>query len=248
MNSWKSEDGKLDRLVAVSQDRWKQAQAAEAEYWADTAGSVYQSLHELTEHYQQAAGRVAEMLAGRSGLEAIEIGIGPMGIGFLQVYAAANCSRIVGVEPLEIGPLAMEDPALVEYLRALRARAEVLRIRAENLPMAPASFDLACCINVLDHTGQPWAVTAELARVVRQGGLLVLAVHTRSSLGRCKWQIDRRLHRQNLFYRAHPHAFLWRQVDARLRKDWDVQWCDRPGLRDRLLGHQVMSTWILKRR
>jgi ubiquinone/menaquinone biosynthesis C-methylase UbiE len=230
------------------QDRWKRAQAAEAEYWAGTSRNVYQSLHELTEHYQQAAARVVEMLAGKSGLEAIEIGVGPMGIGFLQVYATANCSRIVGVEPLAIAPLDMEDRALVEYLRTLRTRAEILRIPAENLPMAPASFDLACCINVLDHTDQPQAVMAELARVVRPGGLLVLAVHTRSLLGLCKWQIDRRRHPEELFYRAHPHTFLWRQANARLQQEWQVQWCDRPRLRARVLGHQVMSTWILKRR
>jgi SAM-dependent methyltransferase len=228
--------------------RWHEAQQAEAQYWAGTLQSPYQALMELSEHDRQAATRLPNFLADKAKLAAIEIGVGPMGIGFLSVYAADKCSRIVGIEPLPILPLELPDAALSQYLRALRDRVQIVQAKAEKLPLEDNSFDLACCINVLDHTDMPAAVLAELGRVVRPGGLLVLAVHTRSWLGLCKWQIVRRMHAQELFYRAHPHAFLWGQLQGRLQGLWNLLWCDRPCALERWVGHQRMSTWILQRR
>jgi SAM-dependent methyltransferase len=188
------------------------------------------------------------MLSGRTGLSAIEIGVGPMGVGFLSVYVGEHCGRIVGVEPLPIAPPAIADAGLAAYLQALRGRVQILQAKAEQLSLADASFDLACCINVLDHTDAPEKVLVELARLVRPGGLLALAVHTRSVLGLGKWQIDRRLHAGDLFYRAHPHAFLWPHVARLLRPQWETIWCDRPRSKERAVGHQRMSSWILRKR
>lgn len=228
-------------------DQWSQAQQAESEYWAQTPGSTYQCLHELTEHYRRAYEGLDLFVKGEQ-LEAIEIGSGPMGIGFLPVYAAQKCRRIIGIEPLAVMPLELTDPALCEYLQTLRSRVEMLGVKAECLPLEGKQFDLGCCINVLDHTDQPGEVLSELARVIRPGGVLIIAVHTRSLLGLAKWQIIRRLHKNELFYRAHPHAWLWSQVNMMLRRDWELLWCDRPALTQRLLGHQQMNTWFLRRR
>lgn len=46
---------------------------------------------------------------------------------------------------------------------------------ARRLPVADGAVDVAFSSNLLEHVEDPWAVGAELARVVRPGGLLVLS-------------------------------------------------------------------------
>jgi SAM-dependent methyltransferase len=45
---------------------------------------------------------------------------------------------------------------------------------AEGLPFAAGSFDLVLCTQVLEHLPDPATATAEMARVLRPGGVLVL--------------------------------------------------------------------------
>ena len=42
----------------------------------------------------------------------------------------------------------------------------------EALPLSDASADLVVCTNCIDHTDDPWAVMAEIARVLQLGGWL----------------------------------------------------------------------------
>ncbi|HVP30466.1 MAG TPA: methyltransferase domain-containing protein [Myxococcota bacterium] len=51
-----------------------------------------------------------------------------------------------------------------------------------RLPFADASFDAALCKGALDHFDQPEAAIAEMARVVRPGGRVVLAIANFDSL------------------------------------------------------------------
>ncbi len=46
---------------------------------------------------------------------------------------------------------------------------------ARRLPLSDGSVDVAFSSNLLEHVDDPWGVAAELARVVRLGGLLVLS-------------------------------------------------------------------------
>lgn len=45
---------------------------------------------------------------------------------------------------------------------------------AEDIPLPDASFDAVVCTQVIQHTPQPWRAVAEMARVLRPGGRLVL--------------------------------------------------------------------------
>jgi len=78
-----------------------------------------------------------------------------------------------------------------------RAGSGLLWVRAwsESLPFADASFDAAFCKGALDHFDDPARCLAELARVVRPGGRVVLAVANFASLG-CRVQraLDRLAH------------------------------------------------------
>jgi ubiquinone/menaquinone biosynthesis C-methylase UbiE len=53
-------------------------------------------------------------------------------------------------------------------------RVYLLHAPAEQLPFPDASFDLVTCLEALEFMRQPKAVLAELIRVTRPGGLLVL--------------------------------------------------------------------------
>jgi ubiquinone/menaquinone biosynthesis C-methylase UbiE len=48
---------------------------------------------------------------------------------------------------------------------------------AENLPFASESFNVALCIQVLEHTLEPERVVLEIARVLKPGGYVFLSTH-----------------------------------------------------------------------
>jgi SAM-dependent methyltransferase len=49
--------------------------------------------------------------------------------------------------------------------------------RAESLPFDENSFDCAICTQVLEHSANPWAVSAEIFRILRPGGVAFVSTH-----------------------------------------------------------------------
>lgn len=66
--------------------------------------------------------------------------------------------------------------AAAEHLRAARADGQVrlTRARAERLPLAAAQFDAALTIWVLEHVPEPAQILAEMVRVLKPGGRVIL--------------------------------------------------------------------------
>ena len=64
----------------------------------------------------------------------------------------------------------------VTHARALNADVgvEYLVADAETLPFEDGSFDVVCCLEVIEHVADPRACLSELARVVHAGGHVVL--------------------------------------------------------------------------
>ena len=62
------------------------------------------------------------------------------------------------------------------------SRIEVTLGDALALPYPTASFDAAVCVRVIHHFGDPAPLLAELARVVRPGGILVLEYANKRNL------------------------------------------------------------------
>jgi SAM-dependent methyltransferase len=58
---------------------------------------------------------------------------------------------------------------------ARRTKADVL-YDGKQLPFEDRSFDTVLSIQVLEHTPRPWELLAEMARVLRGGGLLIMTV------------------------------------------------------------------------
>lgn len=79
--------------------------------------------------------------------------------------------RVVGID------LRMEDVRRVPTAFAGRLAGD-----AQRLPFAPRAFDAVICLEVLEHLPNPAAACAEVARVLRPGGLFVASVPNRGLL------------------------------------------------------------------
>jgi ubiquinone/menaquinone biosynthesis C-methylase UbiE len=101
-------------------------------------------------------------LGGRPGLEALDIGCGT---GFLSLELAARGHRVTGIDfASEMLAIAKEKAA------AAGASVRFEHADAENLPFAPASFDLVITRHVLWTLPHPETALSEWIRVLRPGG------------------------------------------------------------------------------
>lgn len=106
------------------------------------------------------------------------------GIGTLGAHISASVGSFRGID---VAP----DMVAVARLRDPRGMYDAYD--GTTLPYAPATFDVACTINVLHHIDVPGRprFMAEMERVVRPGGLLVIIEHnpwnplTRLAVRRC---------------------------------------------------------------
>jgi ubiquinone/menaquinone biosynthesis C-methylase UbiE len=100
-----------------------------------------------------------------------EVVVGDLGCGSGRIAAtvAPYARSVVAVD---------SSPEMLEVARARLAgfgNVEVVQGRIEELPLAPASLDLALVVHLLHHVVDPTAALAEVARVLRPGGRVVVA-------------------------------------------------------------------------
>jgi SAM-dependent methyltransferase len=81
------------------------------------------------------------------------------------------------VDLARIGQVSAIEPSLPSYEKARSRRiGSVLQASLEEMPFSEASFDLATCLDVIEHVRDDVAGLATLRRVVRPGGFLVVTV------------------------------------------------------------------------
>ena len=97
--------------------------------------------------------------------------------GFMAEAMATRGANVTGIDPA------------AEAIAAARshARASGLRIAydigvGEELPYADASFDAVICVDVLEHVRDLGRVLAEVARVLRPGGLILFDTINRNPM------------------------------------------------------------------
>jgi SAM-dependent methyltransferase len=109
------------------------------------------------------AERVARFVAVRGDERAVDVGAGA---GALALALAPRVREVVAVD------------VVPELLEEARKRApgnmEVVEADATSLPFSPDSFDLAGTLRTLHHVARPELVIAELVRVTRPGGTLLV--------------------------------------------------------------------------
>ena len=97
--------------------------------------------------------------------------------GFMAEALHARGARVTGIDPAE------------QAIAAARAHAGTRDIRydvgvGESLPYADASFDAVVCVDVLEHVSDLGQVLAEIARVLRLGGVFLFDTINRNPLSR----------------------------------------------------------------
>lgn len=115
---------------------------------------------------------VADVLEQELDLRASRILDVGTGEGEIVASCLARGADAVGVEP---------DPDAVAVARAVVSAEghdpeRIVEGAGERLPFADASFDAVVCHNVLEHVDDVDATVAELVRVARSGGLLLVSV------------------------------------------------------------------------
>jgi ubiquinone/menaquinone biosynthesis C-methylase UbiE len=133
----------------------------EAEGWSANAGGYDRLTGRITIQVTEA---LLDAAAVAAGAELLDVGCGP---GHLCAAAARRGARVTGVD-------------LAEGMVALARRTYPgLRFReadAEALPFPDGAFDAVVGAFVVNHLPEPEDGVAELARVLRPGGRIVLAM------------------------------------------------------------------------
>jgi SAM-dependent methyltransferase len=139
----------------VTDDPTRRRFSASARFMADVTERTAPELAEELQRFCELAGAERVLDAGT-------------GSGTFTLALAPNVREVVGLDPV---------PELLEHARRLaegKTNVSFVEGDATALPFAADSFDLATCARTLHHVDRPELVVAELARVVRPGGGLLL--------------------------------------------------------------------------
>ncbi|MFA7601787.1 MAG: methyltransferase domain-containing protein [Novosphingobium sp.] len=135
----------------------------------------------VNQHTQQASGYAsltrsmgsgrpsrAALIGARPDDELLDIACGP---GSLTLELAPHVARATGLDI---------TPAMLDQARAAQARADVANVAwvagdGAALPFADGAFSLVTCSAAFHHFEQPTAILAEMARVCRPGGRIVVS-------------------------------------------------------------------------
>jgi ubiquinone/menaquinone biosynthesis C-methylase UbiE len=110
------------------------------------------------------AARLDALLVLHGDERVLDVGAGTGALAF------ALAPRVQSVVALDA------DPAMVERARAAApANVEAVQGDGEQLSFPPSAFDVAGSLRTLHHTPRPELLVAELARVVRTGGTILVA-------------------------------------------------------------------------
>jgi SAM-dependent methyltransferase len=162
--------------------------------WFDTRWGRYAFAVELAA-IERAAGRL-------DGLRVLDAGCGT---GRFTAVLERRAARLAGVDL---------DPAMLT-VAGRRVRAPLLAADADELPFRDEAFDVTIAVTVCEFTASPAALVAELARVTRPGGRVVIGALNRRSpwglarrpqLRRPPWQAARFLTRRQLRALGAPHG------------------------------------------
>ncbi len=109
-----------------------------------------------------------------SGKKVLDVGCGNGYV--LSRYARAGAD----VQGVDITPKAIELSRRRFELQGLKGRFD--EANAEALPFADATFDLVCSMGVLHHTPDTAKAVAEIHRVLKPGGRLIVMFYHRNSV------------------------------------------------------------------
>lgn len=128
--------------------------------WARRYDSYANSLIALEEPFVHAL--LGDDLAGRRVLDVA------CGTGRHTAVLAARGARVTGLDP---------NPAMLAVARAKCPQVEFREGRADAIPFEPGAFDLVLCALLMEHLPDVRPALAEMHRVARPGGAVLVSVY-----------------------------------------------------------------------
>lgn len=175
--------------------------------------------------YKAMAEAVAKYALERSGqLDLLDVGVGRgRSLRFIEGEGVAERFRFYGVDN--------SDRRLESVYRPSRWRLVKADVEA-GLPYAADAFDVCLCEQVLEHLDRPAVVVAEIARVLRPGGLAILGVPTfpPGAAGLRQWAVQT-LRRRFGIRRSHCQTFTCRSFVKLVEGGGLLSVVDRRGFR-----------------
>jgi ubiquinone/menaquinone biosynthesis C-methylase UbiE len=107
--------------------------------------------------------RHIDLLAPQAGWRVADVGCGP---GAFAEALSARGAQVTAIDSAR---------AMLEAVGARGLGCELVQADALALPLADASHDAACLVQVLEYVDDPVAALREAARIVRPGGMLLAA-------------------------------------------------------------------------
>lgn len=198
---------------------WRLAQKNELSIWEMTAKStelVVSELFESSELQIFIKSKLGDIEV--EGKKILEIGIGPLGIGWTGLFGSKNKEFNVAVEPLPILTVKTGLQGFDEFIKNLQNRVTVVSGKGENLEFPSESFDIVVCNDVVDHVSDCHLVLQEGFRVLKKGGLFIFSVNVFSVFGMAKWHVytkNRYPASKNVL--CHPHSFIFSTISKVLK-------------------------------
>jgi SAM-dependent methyltransferase len=187
-------------VKAVSPDRWNASQRLELDFWKHwTKAAPYQNL-DIPKYWSEELARFGATGDIFSGRRVIDIGCGPYGL----IHFLDNAAERIRIDPL-----------LPQYEAKMDLTGPQLSLAglAETLPLASHSIDVAICFNALDHMRDPAAALAEMRRILRPGGTLLLMIHTFPGWVKPFFWVDR----------LHPHHWTAAGFRAEVERVFSIE-------------------------
>jgi SAM-dependent methyltransferase len=195
-------------MKIINRNRWQIAQNGEEEYWNKVMECPEEFLRILHEKYlflEKVKSFIPSALnPPESGGKALEIGVGPLGIGVASLLEPFDRWEVDGIDPLP----RKKRVNLPIYLSAcfdelMKRPLNYIQMVAEDFTFSKDKYNIVICYNVLDHTSNPIKIINNIYNLLLPGGYFLLGLDTLSLISKF---------RQKIFFKkyydkSHPYKF-----------------------------------------